>query len=172
MTVGNDAWALEVEDLTVAYADQPVLWDIDLKVPTGVKMAIIGPNGAGKSTLVKAAMGLIKPVAGEVPPAAPSKSARWQLRVVHKDRPECVLPLEDKPVTIGRGRENAIVARCDRVSREHARIRLDEHRPRVDDLGSRNGILVNGVKINNIKGMDTPLDDGDHIVLIPVTHGG
>jgi manganese/zinc/iron transport system ATP- binding protein len=59
-------WALEVEDLTVAYADQPVLWDIDLNVPPGVKMAIIGPNGAGKSTLVKAAMGLVKPVAGEV----------------------------------------------------------------------------------------------------------
>jgi manganese/zinc/iron transport system ATP- binding protein len=64
---GNEhAWALEVEDLTVAYAEQPVLWDVDLQVPAGVKMAIIGPNGAGKSTLVKAAMGLIKPVAGEV----------------------------------------------------------------------------------------------------------
>jgi len=59
-------WALEVEDLTVAYADQPVLWDVDLQVPAGVKMAIIGPNGAGKSTLVKAAMGLVRPVAGEV----------------------------------------------------------------------------------------------------------
>ena len=62
----KNGWALEVEDLTVAYADKPVLWDIDLQVPKGVKMAIIGPNGAGKSTLVKAAMGLVKPVAGEV----------------------------------------------------------------------------------------------------------
>ena len=58
--------ALEVEDLTVAYGDQPVLWDVDLQVPAGVKMAIVGPNGAGKSTLVKAAMGLVLPVAGEV----------------------------------------------------------------------------------------------------------
>lgn len=66
MYEGNVEWALEVEDLTVAYSDQPVLWDIDLRVPTGVKMAIIGPNGAGKSTLVKAAMGLVRPVAGEV----------------------------------------------------------------------------------------------------------
>ncbi len=63
---GNNGWALEIEDLTVAYADKPVLWDIDLQVPKGVKMAIIGPNGAGKSTLVKAAMGLVRPVAGEV----------------------------------------------------------------------------------------------------------
>jgi manganese/zinc/iron transport system ATP- binding protein len=59
-------WALEVEDLTVAYAEEPVLWDVDLKVPAGVKMAIVGPNGAGKSTLIKAAMGLVEPVAGEV----------------------------------------------------------------------------------------------------------
>ena len=66
MPDGDNGWALEVEDLTVAYADKPVLWDIDLQVPQGVKMAIIGPNGAGKSTLVKAAMGLVKPVAGEV----------------------------------------------------------------------------------------------------------
>jgi len=66
MTVQEHSVALEVEDLTVAYADQPVLWDVDLQVPTAAKMAIVGPNGAGKSTLIKAAMGLVKPVAGEV----------------------------------------------------------------------------------------------------------
>lgn len=62
----HDSPAMEVEDLTVAYSDQPVLWDIDLTVPTGDKMAIVGPNGAGKSTLIKAAMGLVPSVAGEV----------------------------------------------------------------------------------------------------------
>ena len=76
-------WALEVEDLTVAYADQPVLWDVDLQVPAGVKMAIIGPNGAGKSTLVKAAMGLVRPVAGEVRIfGRPRESARGQIAYV------------------------------------------------------------------------------------------
>ena len=50
----------------MAYADQPVLWDVDLEVPAGVKLAIVGPNGAGKSTLIKAAMGLVQPVAGQV----------------------------------------------------------------------------------------------------------
>ncbi len=58
--------ALEVNDLTVAYDDQPVLWDIDLSVPAGVLMAVVGPNGAGKSTLIKAVLGLKKPVAGTV----------------------------------------------------------------------------------------------------------
>ncbi|MCP4902837.1 MAG: metal ABC transporter ATP-binding protein [bacterium] len=62
----ENEWAIEVEDLTVAYGEQPVLWDVDVKVPAGVKMAIVGPNGAGKSTLIKAILGLVPSVAGEV----------------------------------------------------------------------------------------------------------
>ena len=58
--------ALEVNDLTVAYRDKPVLWDIDLQVPTGVLMAVVGPNGAGKTTLIKSVMGLMQPAAGSV----------------------------------------------------------------------------------------------------------
>jgi manganese/zinc/iron transport system ATP- binding protein len=58
--------AIEVHDLTVAYREQPVLWDIDLTVPAGVLMAVVGPNGAGKTTLIKAILGLVRPVSGEV----------------------------------------------------------------------------------------------------------
>ena len=58
--------AADVADLTVAYGDRPVLWDIDLQVPAGALMAVVGPNGAGKSTLLKAILGLVKPVAGSV----------------------------------------------------------------------------------------------------------
>ncbi|MDQ3164530.1 MAG: metal ABC transporter ATP-binding protein [Gaiellaceae bacterium] len=57
--------ALDVADLTVAYGEKPVLWDVDLEVPTGVLMAIVGPNGAGKTTLIRAALGLVKPAAGQ-----------------------------------------------------------------------------------------------------------
>ena len=58
--------AIEVHDLTVAYRDKPVLWDVDVEVPQGVLMAIVGPNGAGKSTLIKAMLGLVRTAAGEV----------------------------------------------------------------------------------------------------------
>jgi manganese/zinc/iron transport system ATP- binding protein len=58
--------AVEVADLTVAYREKPVLWDVDLTVPKGVLMAIVGPNGAGKTTLIKAALGLVRPAAGQV----------------------------------------------------------------------------------------------------------
>jgi len=58
--------AIEVSDLTVAYKDKPVLWDLDLEIPPGVLMAVVGPNGAGKTTLLKAILGLVKPLAGQV----------------------------------------------------------------------------------------------------------
>ena len=58
--------AIEVTDLTVAYHETPVLWDIDLDVPPGVLLAIVGPNGAGKTTLIKAILGLVRPAAGNV----------------------------------------------------------------------------------------------------------
>lgn len=66
-TVTTNTSAIEVNDLTVAYRDKPVLWDIDLSVPTGgVLMGIVGPNGAGKSTLIKTILGLVRPIAGSV----------------------------------------------------------------------------------------------------------
>ena len=60
------AKAIEVRDLTVAYRESPVLWDIDLDVPSGALMAIVGPNGAGKTTLIQAILSLIKPAAGQI----------------------------------------------------------------------------------------------------------
>jgi manganese/zinc/iron transport system ATP- binding protein len=64
--ITQNKYAIEVNDLTVAYQDKPVLWDIDLAVPSGALMAIVGPNGAGKTTLLKSMLGLIKPAAGQV----------------------------------------------------------------------------------------------------------
>lgn len=58
--------AIVAEDITIAYQDKPVVWDVDLEVPAGVMMAIIGPNGAGKSTLLKGLLGLVPLTAGKV----------------------------------------------------------------------------------------------------------
>jgi manganese/zinc/iron transport system ATP- binding protein len=63
---GTPMPAVSMRDLTVAYRDTPVLWDVDLDIPAGTLTAIIGPNGAGKSTLIKAAMGLVPVAAGSV----------------------------------------------------------------------------------------------------------
>jgi manganese/zinc/iron transport system ATP- binding protein len=66
MMLAQTEHAIAIHDLTVAYEESPVLWDIDLEVPKGVLAAIVGPNGAGKSTLIKTILGLIQPVAGQV----------------------------------------------------------------------------------------------------------
>lgn len=58
--------AVSINDLTVAYREKPVLWDIDLEIAEGSLLAIIGPNGAGKSTLLKSILGLVKPTAGDI----------------------------------------------------------------------------------------------------------
>ena len=57
---------LEIHDLTVAYHKKPVLYGIDLVVPSGQLVGIVGPNGAGKSTLIKAILGLAPPSSGWV----------------------------------------------------------------------------------------------------------
>ena len=58
--------AVTVRDLTVAYRETPVLWDVDVTIPQGTLTAIIGPNGAGKSTFIKSVLGLVPVAAGSV----------------------------------------------------------------------------------------------------------
>jgi manganese/zinc/iron transport system ATP- binding protein len=64
--MNNNRLAIEATDLTVAYQEKPVLWDVDLEAPEGVLMAVVGPNGAGKSTLMKTILGLVTAAAGQV----------------------------------------------------------------------------------------------------------
>ena len=66
MELNKPDYAVQIEDLTVAYDAKPVLWDIDLTISQGKLMAVIGPNGAGKTTLLKAMLGLLVPVTGTV----------------------------------------------------------------------------------------------------------
>ena len=56
---------LAVTGLSVAYRDEPVLWDVSWSVRAGTMTAVVGPNGAGKSTLLSAALGLVPRLAGD-----------------------------------------------------------------------------------------------------------
>lgn len=66
LKVEHAQYPITIEDLTVAYREEPVLWDVDVTVPEGTLMAIVGPNGAGKSTLIKAILGLVEVAAGRI----------------------------------------------------------------------------------------------------------
>jgi len=46
--------------------DEPLLRDIELKIPFGETLAVVGPNGCGKSTLVKLILRFYDPVQGFV----------------------------------------------------------------------------------------------------------
>ena len=59
-------FAIFIKDLTVAYHEKPVIWDLDFFIPEKTLLGIIGPNGSGKTTLLKSILGIIKPNTGSV----------------------------------------------------------------------------------------------------------
>lgn len=60
-----DSAAIELRGLIKRYGSKEVLRGVDLSVPKGSVLGLLGTNGAGKTTLIKAALGLIRPQAGE-----------------------------------------------------------------------------------------------------------
>ena len=57
---------LQIKNLSHSFEEKILLFDVNLKVSAGEKIAILGPNGSGKSTLLKLIMKKIKPEIGEV----------------------------------------------------------------------------------------------------------
>jgi len=63
---GRETVGIEVRDLRFAYADEPVLENLDLSIAAGEKVAIVGASGGGKSTLVQLLLGLYSAQAGTI----------------------------------------------------------------------------------------------------------
>jgi len=57
---------LEIKNLSAGYENSLVLKNIDFQVHDTDFIGIIGPNGGGKTTLIKAILGLIKPIEGNI----------------------------------------------------------------------------------------------------------
>ena len=55
-----------LERVTVGYAEEPVLVDVDLAVEAGDFVGVVGPSGSGKTTLLRALLGTVRPAAGRV----------------------------------------------------------------------------------------------------------
>lgn len=61
-------FSVEIRNLTFSYPDakEPILRDINLKIPQGSMASFVGPSGAGKTTLVDLILGVLTPQVGSV----------------------------------------------------------------------------------------------------------
>jgi phospholipid/cholesterol/gamma-HCH transport system ATP-binding protein len=57
---------VELRNMTLQFAKQTILSEINLKIPRGQTVALIGESGCGKTMLLNAVVGLLSPTAGQV----------------------------------------------------------------------------------------------------------
>jgi iron(III) transport system ATP-binding protein len=57
---------LTVENLHLAYGDNPILKGVDMKLERGEVVSLLGPSGSGKTTLLRAVAGLEVPSQGRI----------------------------------------------------------------------------------------------------------
>lgn len=57
---------IELKDISIQWAEKPLLKRVSLQVMPGESLVLIGPSGHGKSTLLKLMAGLLTPTSGEV----------------------------------------------------------------------------------------------------------
>ena len=90
--------------------------------------------------------------------------AREALLILTKDgETEQTWPLADEVTTIGRWDDNHVTIPDRWVSRHHAEIRRKGVRWVLHDLGSKNGLFLNGKRV----GEPVALEDGDQIQIAP-----
>ena len=65
-TAGRSAFALEFENVSIAFDEKVVLDGISFRLQHGETKALFGVAGSGKSILLKLAMGLIRPDSGRI----------------------------------------------------------------------------------------------------------
>jgi len=60
------AQSIRFENLSFSYGDEPVLQDVTLDLPKGIKLGVAGESGAGKSTLVSLMLRFYDPTDGRI----------------------------------------------------------------------------------------------------------
>lgn len=77
-----------------------------------------------------------------------SSPQRPVARLIPLSQPGEVFVLSGSETAVGRAPGNDLVLSAAEVSREHARLRCEGNALKVEDLGSRNGTWINGVRVD------------------------
>lgn len=67
---------MELQNVSKAYGDKPVLSHFSAVLAPGGRYALMGPSGVGKTTLLRLILGLEKPDSGKIT-GVPGKKARF-----------------------------------------------------------------------------------------------
>ena len=125
--------------------------DIEIEATFGAD-AEVRPAALGQTMLFEVA-----------PMAAPNAI----LRRVTPGGSDRDIVLDGSLLTIGRADDNGLVLRDPRVSRHHARLRARAGMLVLTDLGSRNGVRVNGVTVTEAAlGVGDQIEIGDAAFLV------
>ena len=57
---------VDIRNLSAGYGQNIVLHDVNISIHQFDFVGVIGPNGGGKTTLLKALLGLLPPISGEI----------------------------------------------------------------------------------------------------------
>lgn len=57
---------LQAQGVTFGYEQQPLLYNVNLRVQAGEMLGLLGPNGSGKTTLLRLLSGVLQPQQGEI----------------------------------------------------------------------------------------------------------
>ncbi len=101
------------------------------------------------------------PSAVTIGPQQPASTARRRMIVAIEGNTRTTYPLRGSDITIGRSAQSDIRLRSPFISRLHARISVRDDDALIEDLGSKNGILLN----SNPIGRSAALHNGDIISL-------
>jgi phospholipid/cholesterol/gamma-HCH transport system ATP-binding protein len=64
--MSDDKALLQAVDVSVGYAEKPVLQHVNFEINRGEIVALLGGSGCGKSTIMRSLGGLVPPLAGQV----------------------------------------------------------------------------------------------------------